>query len=71
MAERILVALGGNALVRAGQRGAIAEQMANLNQALMGIVPLIQRGCQVVMTHGNGPQVGHILIRVEAARGQS
>ncbi len=71
MAERILVALGGNALVRAGQRGTIAEQVANLNRALIGIIPLIQRGCQVVITHGNGPQVGHILIRVEAARGQS
>jgi len=71
MPERILVALGGNALVRAGQRGAITEQMANLNRALTGIVPLIQRGCLVVITHGNGPQVGHILIRVEAARGQA
>ena len=71
MAERILVALGGNALVRAGQRGTIAEQVANLNRALIGIIPMIQRGCQVVITHGNGPQVGHILIRVEAARGQS
>jgi carbamate kinase len=71
MAERILVALGGNALVRAGQRGTIQEQMANLDLAMRGIVPLIQRGCHVVITHGNGPQVGHILIRVEAARHQA
>jgi len=71
MAERILVALGGNALVRAGQLGTIQEQMANLDRAMAGIVPLIQRGCQRVITHGNGPQVGHILLRVEAARGQS
>ena len=71
MAERILVALGGNALVQAGQRGTIAEQTANLDRALAGIVPMIQRGCQVVITHGNGPQVGHILIRVEAARQQA
>ena len=71
MAERILVALGGNALVRAGQRGTIQEQMANLDLAMAGIVPLIQRGCRVVITHGNGPQVGHILIRVEAARHQA
>jgi carbamate kinase len=71
MAERILVALGGNALVRAGQRGTIQEQMANLDLAMAGIVPLIQRGCHVVITHGNGPQVGHILIRVEAARHQA
>jgi carbamate kinase len=71
MAERILVALGGNALVRAGQEGTIVEQMANLDRALSGIVPMIQRGCQLVITHGNGPQVGHILIRVEAARHQA
>ena len=71
MAERILVALGGNALVQAGQRGTIAEQTANLDRALAGLVPMIQRGCQVVITHGNGPQVGHILIRVEAARHQA
>jgi len=71
MAERILVALGGNALVRVGQRGTIQEQMANLDLAMAGIVPLIQRGCHVVITHGNGPQVGHILIRVEAARQQA
>ena len=71
MAERILVALGGNALVRAGQRGTIQEQMVNLDRAMAGIVPLIQRGCQMVITHGNGPQVGHILIRVEAARHQA
>jgi carbamate kinase len=71
MAERILVALGGNALVRAGQRGTIQEQMANLDLAMAGIVPLIQRGCQMLITHGNGPQVGHILIRVEAARHQA
>lgn len=68
MSEKILVALGGNALVRAGQRGTIEEQKANLNLALKGVVPLIQRGCRVIMTHGNGPQVGHILLRVEAAR---
>ena len=71
MAERILVALGGNALVRPGQSGTIQEQMANLDRAMAGIVPLIQRGCQMVITHGNGPQVGHILIRVEAARHQA
>ena len=71
MADRILVALGGNALVRPGQPGTIQEQMANLDLAMAGIVPLIQQGCHVVITHGNGPQVGHILIRVEAARHQA
>lgn len=71
MSEKILVALGGNALVRAGQRGTIEEQAANLNGALEGVIPLIRRGCRVIITHGNGPQVGHILLRVEAARPQA
>ena len=71
MAEPILVALGGNALVKAGQRGSIAEQAANLCESLKGVVELIRRGHSVVITHGNGPQVGHILIRAEEARGKA
>nr|MBI3611867.1 carbamate kinase [Nitrospirota bacterium] len=71
MPERILVALGGNALVKAGQRGTLDEQTANLQSALAGVAELIRRGHQVVLTHGNGPQVGHILLRAEAARGQA
>ncbi|TAJ07996.1 MAG: carbamate kinase [Nitrospirae bacterium] len=71
MPERILVALGGNALVKTGQRGTLDEQTANLPSALAGVAELIRRGHQVVLTHGNGPQVGHILLRAEAARGQA
>jgi carbamate kinase len=71
MPERILVALGGNALIKAGQRGTVAEQAANLLKSLAGVVELIRRGHRVVLTHGNGPQVGHILIRTEEARGKA
>lgn len=71
MRERILVALGGNALVKAGQQGTIAEQAENLRRSLAGVVELIRAGHCVVITHGNGPQVGHILIRAEAARGKA
>ncbi|TPW09246.1 MAG: carbamate kinase, partial [bacterium] len=71
MPERILVALGGNALVRIGQRGTIAEQTANLRSALTGVAELIRRGHRVILTHGNGPQVGQILLRAEAARGRA
>ncbi len=71
MRERILVALGGNALVKAGQQGTVAEQAANLLASLAGVVELIRRGHRVVITHGNGPQVGHILLRAEAARGKA
>jgi carbamate kinase len=65
------VALGGNALVRPGQSGSIPEQAATLRESLTGVVELIRRGHPLVITHGNGPQVGHILIRTEVARGQA
>ncbi|MFZ5876432.1 MAG: carbamate kinase [Nitrospirota bacterium] len=71
MPEPLLVALGGNALVRPGQAGSIPEQAATLRASLHGVVELIRRGHPLVITHGNGPQVGHILIRAEAARGQA
>jgi carbamate kinase len=71
MPEKILVALGGNALIKAGQKGTIQEQAINLDETLAQLVELIQQGCQLVISHGNGPQVGHILIRVEEARGKA
>jgi carbamate kinase len=71
MAEKILVALGGNALIRSGQRGTIEEQRDNLGTALAGLVELIHAGHQIAITHGNGPQIGNILIRTEAAQGQA
>jgi carbamate kinase len=71
MSEKIVIALGGNALIRPHQAGTIEEQFANLEAGLDGIVELIQRGHDLVITHGNGPQVGNILLRAEAARGQA
>lgn len=71
MSEKIVIALGGNALIKPHQAGTIDEQLANLETGLGGIVELIERGHQLVITHGNGPQVGNILLRVEAARGQA
>jgi carbamate kinase len=68
MPDKILVSLGGNALVKAGQRGTLQEQTANLSEWLPQLVEMIREGDQLVITHGNGPQVGHNLIRVEEAR---
>jgi carbamate kinase len=68
MAEKIVVALGGNAIIKEGQRGTVYEQFANTRASLAGIVELIKRGHSLVLTHGNGPQVGNILIRAEEAR---
>jgi carbamate kinase len=60
-----VVALGGNALVRAGERGTAAEQRANLREHCAALKPLL--GDRLVVTHGNGPQVGNLLVKNEIA----
>jgi carbamate kinase len=60
----VVVALGGNALIRAGDRGTAAEQAARLRQTAEALAPLLRDG-KVVITHGNGPQVGNELLRQE------
>ncbi len=62
-----LVAVGGNSLVGAGETGRIEEQRANARRTAEGIVRVMQGGCAVVVTHGNGPQVGAALFRSERA----
>jgi len=67
---KIVVALGGNAISREDQKGDIPDQINNCHITARYIVDLVQAGHKVVTTHGNGPQVGNILRRVEAAREQ-
>jgi carbamate kinase len=62
--EILLVALGGNALVRKGERGAIEQQLRNLESPLRQIARLSQK-YRIVITHGNGPQVGDLLLQQE------
>jgi carbamate kinase len=61
-----VVALGGNALIRPGDRGTAAEQAARLREAADSLAPLF-REPRLVITHGNGPQVGNELLRQERA----
>jgi carbamate kinase len=61
-----VVALGGNALMRPGERGTAAEQLANLRRAVTALQPLLAEP-GLVITHGNGPQVGNELLRQERA----
>jgi len=61
-----VVALGGNALMRPGERGTAAEQLANLRRAVVALQPLLAEP-GLVITHGNGPQVGTELLRQERA----
>jgi carbamate kinase len=67
MSKLILVAVGGNALIRAGQKGTAQEQFENAVETAQAIVRLIKAGHRVVLTHGNGPQVGAMLTRTELA----
>jgi carbamate kinase len=64
----IVIALGGNALLQRGQKGTVEEQYGNVKKTASKIADLIQRGYKVVITHGNGPQVGATLLRHEAAK---
>ena len=66
----VVIALGGNALIMEGQRGTIAEQFENTRKSLDGIVYCLKQGFEIVITHGNGPQVGNMLLMVEASRNQ-
>jgi carbamate kinase len=61
-----VVALGGNALLRGDQLGTIDEQEENTAQTLENLIFLINEGYNLVITHGNGPQVGNILMRNDA-----
>jgi carbamate kinase len=61
-----VVALGGNALLRGDQIGTIDEQEENTALTLENLVFLINEGYDLVITHGNGPQVGNILMRNDA-----
>lgn len=61
-----VVALGGNALLRGDQAGTIEEQEQNTTETLENLLFLINEGYDLVITHGNGPQVGNILMRNDA-----
>ena len=61
-----VVALGGNALIRAGDRGTAAEQASRLRETADALGPLLREG-DAVITHGNGPQVGSEVLRQEQA----
>jgi carbamate kinase len=60
-----VIALGGNAITRPGEPGTIPQQFAHTAETLGFLTPLFKRDCGLVITHGNGPQIGNILIRVE------
>ncbi|MBI4311073.1 MAG: carbamate kinase [Chloroflexi bacterium] len=71
MAPLALVALGGHAILPKDMAPTIGRQFVYTRRAMRRVLTLVKGGWSVVLTHGNGPQVGHILIRAEAARRQA
>ena len=62
-AKTVVVALGGNAILQPGQVGTFEEQLVNVDGAMRRIAELVENGWRVVLTHGNGPQVGDLLVQ--------
>lgn len=67
MHKRVLVALGGNAIKRAEDIGTYEEQLRNIEKTCRELVKIVEMGYDIVITHGNGPQVGNLLIQQEIA----
>ena len=68
--KTMLIAVGGNSLIRAGEKGTVNEQLANARRTAAAVIGLIRRDYRLVVTHGNGPQVGAALLRSESASSQ-
>lgn len=66
--QTVVIALGGNAITREFEEGNIYQQFVNTRRSLVGVVALVEQGHRIVLSHGNGPQVGNALIRVEETR---
>lgn len=67
MSKKALIAIGGNSLIRAGQRGTIEEQYENAFSTALSISKMLKDGWEIIVTHGNGPQAGAALLRSERA----
>jgi len=68
VASRTVLAIGGNSLIRDKQRSGFADQLATVCETARHIADLVEKGEEMVVTHGNGPQVGFALIRSHMAR---
>jgi carbamate kinase len=66
--KTFVIALGGNCILRAGQKGTIEEQYENLRRTADQLLGLLSGGSRIVITHGNGPQVGNLLLASTMAK---
>jgi carbamate kinase len=71
MQPTVLIAIGGNALIRANEPATIAAQRTHVEETCRAIADVVRDGWRVVLTHGNGPQVGAALLRSERSAGEA
>ncbi|MDE7149251.1 MAG: carbamate kinase [Bacteroidales bacterium] len=68
MKKLAVVAFGGNALLKSGQKGSFEEQIRNVSDTCKALLPLLHQGYNLVIGHGNGPQVGNVMLQHEAGK---
>src|SRR5690554_2525764 len=68
MAQKVVIALGGNAILQPKQEATYENQLDNVRQSTEIIAEIVKSGYKVIITHGNGPQVGNILRQNELAK---
>ena len=66
MGKLIVVALGGNALLRSNQKGTYKEQIENVTETCEALMSFVKNGDNLIIGHGNGPQVGNVMLQHEA-----
>jgi carbamate kinase len=66
MSKLVVVALGGNALLRSNQKGTYQEQIENVTDTCEALMSFIKNGDNLIIGHGNGPQVGNVMLQHEA-----
>ena len=66
MSKLVVVALGGNALLRSNQKGTYKEQIDNVADTCEALMSFIKNGDNLIIGHGNGPQVGNVMLQHEA-----
>ncbi|MGE5246078.1 MAG: carbamate kinase [Betaproteobacteria bacterium] len=71
MQPTVLIGIGGNALIRAGETATVGAERTHVAETCRAVADLVSDGWSVVMTHGNGPQVGAALLRSERAAGET
>lgn len=68
MTKLAVIAFGGNALLKSGQKGTYKEQIQNISETCNALINLIKQDYNIVIGHGNGPQVGNVLLQHEAGK---